>query len=176
MKFELIRGECNEFCLEQQKNDGKTGSIYKKIERKEDEIFRITTDHMKIRVIETGHKWKGSNRTKYLKDSLKLNKMLKDMIMNLIFENNCNIFKQFQVIGILNGGNQLQMIIMDTPKGYIFYVRYKKFYEVSGHLLKIQPLDFIIKKILCAKAIIVKILDLINNYRLNNWMLCSRKR
>ncbi|CAG8774145.1 3488_t:CDS:1, partial [Rhizophagus irregularis] len=50
---------------------------------------------------------------------------------------NCNIFKQFQVIGILNEGNQLQMIIIDTPRGYIFYVRYKKFYEVSGHLLKI---------------------------------------
>lgn len=79
-----------EFCLEQQKNNGKTGSIYKKIGRKKDGIFRITTDHMKIRVIETGYKWKGSNRTKYLKDSLKLNKMLKDMIMNLIFENNCN--------------------------------------------------------------------------------------
>ncbi|PKY55374.1 hypothetical protein RhiirA4_474782 [Rhizophagus irregularis] len=145
MKFELVRGEGMNFALSNRKNDNKTDSIYKKIRRKEDGIFRITTDHMKIRAIETGH-----------------------MIMNLISENNCNIFKQFQVIRILNRGNQLQMIIINTSKGYIFYVRHKKFYEVSGRLLKIQPLDFIIKKILHAKAIIVKILDLINNYRLND--------
>ena len=49
---------------------------------------------MEFGAVETGRKWEGSNGTKYLKDSLKLNKMLKDMITNLISESNYNIFRQ----------------------------------------------------------------------------------
>lgn len=47
----------------------------KKIGRKGDGIFRITTDRMEFGAVKTGRKWEGSNGTKYLKDSLKLNKM-----------------------------------------------------------------------------------------------------
>jgi len=59
------------------------------------------------------------------------------------------------------------MIIMDTLRGYIFRVKHGKFYEVSSRLTKLQPLGFVIKEILYAKAIIVKTLDLINNDKLN---------
>jgi len=90
------------------------------------------------------------------------------MIANLISEGNYNIFRQLQVIGILNGGNRLQMITMDTPRGYTSRVKHGKFFEVSGRLSKLQPLGFVIKEILRAKAMIVKTLDLINNDRLNN--------
>ncbi|RIA86912.1 hypothetical protein C1645_740505 [Glomus cerebriforme] len=104
MKFELIRSEDMSFASRDRKNDGKTDFDRKKIGRKGDEIFRITADCIKFEVVETGRKWEGSNGTKYLKDSLKLNKMLKDMITKLISK--CDgdiIIRQLQVIGILNG-------------------------------------------------------------------------
>ncbi|GES93101.1 hypothetical protein GLOIN_2v1728285 [Rhizophagus clarus] len=68
--------------------------------------------------------------------------------------------EQLQVIGILNEGNRLQTITMDTPRGYISCVKHGKFFEISGRLSKLQPLGFVIK------AMIVKTLDLINNDRL----------
>jgi len=72
---------------------------------------------------------------KYLKDSLKLNKMLKDMITNLMSECDRNTIRQLQVIRILNGGNQLQTIIMDTPRGYISFTEtcnfYKSLYDIG---------------------------------------------
>ncbi|CAG8530804.1 15722_t:CDS:1, partial [Cetraspora pellucida] len=72
-----------------------------------------------------------------------------------------------RIIGILNVGNHLQTIMMNTPRGYISRVKHEKFYEVSGRLTKLQPLGFVIKEILYAKAIIVKTLDLIDNDKLN---------
>ena len=78
MKFELVRGEGMSFASSDRKNDGKMASDRKKIGRKGDGIFRITTDRLELGAVEAGRKWKGLNRTKYLKDSLKLNKMLKD--------------------------------------------------------------------------------------------------
>lgn len=44
------------FALSGRKNNGKTDSIHKKIGKKGDGIFRITTDHMKFKAIETGCK------------------------------------------------------------------------------------------------------------------------
>ncbi|CAG8713816.1 10989_t:CDS:2, partial [Funneliformis caledonium] len=168
VKFELVRGEGMSFASSDRKNDGKMASDRKKIGRKGDGIFRITTDRMELGAVEAGRKWEGLNGTKYLKDSLKLNKMLKDMITKLISECNHNIFRQLQVIGILNGGNRLQTIIMDAPRGYICRVKRGKIHEVNGRLTKIQPLGFVIKEILRAKAIIVKTLDLISNDKLND--------
>ncbi|KAF0406827.1 c2h2-type zinc finger transcription factor [Gigaspora margarita] len=165
--FELLRGESMSFASSDRKNDGRTAFDRKKIGKKGDGIFRITADRMELGAIESGREWEGLYGTKYLKDSLKLNKMLKDMITNLISECSFNTSRQLQVIGILNGGNRLQMIEMDTPKGYISRVKRGKIYEVTGRLTKSQPLAFVIKEILRAKATIVRTLNLLNNDKLN---------
>ncbi|CAG8553436.1 25905_t:CDS:2 [Dentiscutata erythropus] len=165
--FELLRGESMSFASSDRKNDGRTAFDRKKIGRKGDGIFRITADRMELGAVESGRDWEGLNGTKYLKDSLKLNKMLKDMITNLISECSSNTSRQLQVIGILNGGNRLQTIEMDTPKGYISRVKRGKIYEVTGRLTKSQPLAFVIKEILRAKATIVRTLNLLNNDKLN---------
>ncbi|CAG8838496.1 44162_t:CDS:2, partial [Gigaspora margarita] len=164
--FEL-RGESMSFASSDRKNDGRTAFDRKKIGKKGDGIFRITADRMELGAIESGRECEGLYGTKYLKDSLKLNKMLKDMITNLISECSFNTSRQLQVIGILNGGNRLQMIEMNTPKGYISRVKRGKIYEVTGRLMKSQPLAFVIKEILRAKATIVRTLNLLNNDKLN---------
>ncbi|CAG8473689.1 8463_t:CDS:2 [Ambispora gerdemannii] len=170
MKVELIRGEGMSLASSDRKNEGRTISGRKKIGKKGDGIFRITKDRMEFGAIETGRKWEGLKGTKYLKDSLKLNKMLKDMLTQLVAEcdRKDDIIRQLQVIGMLNGGNRLQIITMDTPKGYICRVERGKIYEVNGRLSMSQPLAFVVKEILRTKAIFMQTLDLINNNKLSN--------
>lgn len=167
---ELLRGESMSFASSDRKNEGKTVSNRKKIGRKGDGIFRITKDRMEFGAIETGRKWEGLNGSKYLRDSLKLGKMLKDMFTQLVVE--CDgkedVIRKLQVIGILNGGNRLQTITMDTPRGYICRIQRGKVYEVDGRLSKSQPIAFVVKEILRTKAILLQTLDVINDNKLNN--------
>lgn len=51
--------------------------------RRKRESFQTIWGSLEFGPIETGRKWEGNNGTKYLNDSLKLNKML-DMIQQLI--------------------------------------------------------------------------------------------
>ncbi|CAB4374055.1 unnamed protein product [Rhizophagus irregularis] len=90
--------------------------------------------------------------------------MMKDMIAQLttICNRREDLVRKLEVIGILHGANRIQLITMDCPKGYISRVKHRKFYEVSGRLTKSNPLALVLKEILCAKTIILRTLDLIN--------------
>ncbi|KAF0521376.1 c2h2-type zinc finger transcription factor [Gigaspora margarita] len=90
--------------------------------------------------------------------------MMKDMIAQLttICDGREDLVRNLEVIGILHGANRIQIITMDYPKGYISRVKHRKFYEVSGRLTKSNPLALVLKEILCAKTIILRTLDLIN--------------
>ena len=56
VKFELLRGEGMSFASSDRKNDGKMASDRKKIGRKGDGIFRITTDRAEFGAIKSGRK------------------------------------------------------------------------------------------------------------------------
>lgn len=56
----------------------------KKIGRKGDGIFRLKGDRLEFGAIEAGRKWEDKNGRKYITDSLKLSKMLRDMLVVLI--------------------------------------------------------------------------------------------
>ncbi|CAG8823041.1 9491_t:CDS:2, partial [Racocetra persica] len=152
INIDLVRGEGMSCASSDRKNFIRTINDRKKIGRKEDGF------------LEAGRKWEGQNGTKYLNDSLKLNKMMKDMIAQLttICDEREDLVRKLEVIGILHGANRIQIITMDYPKGYISRVKHWKFYEVSGRLTKSNPLALVLKEILCAKAIILRTLDLIN--------------
>jgi len=76
----------------------------KKIGRKGDGIFRLKGDRLEFGAIEAGRKWENKNGKKYINDSLKLSKMLRDMLV--MFITACNdseqIARQLQVLGILH--------------------------------------------------------------------------
>ncbi|CAG8438626.1 7853_t:CDS:2 [Scutellospora calospora] len=97
-------------------------------------------------------------------DSLKICKMLKDMLNQLAIE--CDMKEDFvrklQVVGILNGANRIQVMTVDLPKGYITRIQRRKVYEIAGRLSKSKPLAFALKEILCAKSIIMQTFDIIN--------------
>ncbi|CAG8762403.1 10456_t:CDS:2 [Cetraspora pellucida] len=164
INIDLVRGEAMSCASSDRKNFIRTINDRKKIGRKGDGVFRLRGDRLEFGAIEAGRKWEGQNGTKYLNDSLKLNKMMKDMIAQLITicDGREELVRKLEVIGILHGANRIQIITMDYPKGYISRVKHWKFYEVSGRLTKSNPLALVLKEILCAKAIILRTLDLIN--------------
>ena len=90
--------------------------------------------------------------------------MMKDMIIQLTII--CDwrevLVRKLEVIKILHRVNRIQIITIDYSKGYISCIRYRKFYKVSGHLTKSNPLTLVLKEILCVKYIILRTLDLIN--------------
>ncbi|PKK57126.1 hypothetical protein RhiirC2_764088 [Rhizophagus irregularis] len=162
--IDLARGEGMSCASSDRKNIIRTINDRKKIGRKGDGVFRLRGDRLEFGAIEAGRKWEGQSGTKYLNDSLKLNKMMKDMIAQLttICNRREDLVRKLEVIGILHGANRIQLITMDCPKGYISRVKHRKFYEVSGRLTKSNPLALVLKEILCAKTIILRTLDLIN--------------
>ncbi|RIA85015.1 hypothetical protein C1645_831433 [Glomus cerebriforme] len=129
-----------------------------------DGVFRLSVDRLEFVATEAGRKWEGRSGTKYLNDSLKINKMLKDMIGKLAVacDEKEDLIRKLQVVGILHGANRIQLLIMDYPKGYISRVKHRKVHTVAGRLNKSEPLAYTLKEILCAKAIINQTLDIIN--------------
>ncbi|CAJ0915667.1 17536_t:CDS:2 [Entrophospora sp. SA101] len=85
------------------------------------------------------------NGTKYMTDSLKISKMLKDMLDKLITECKMKeeLVKKLKVIGILHGANRLQVLTVDHPFGYITQVNRNNIQEVSGQLTNSKPLALV---------------------------------
>nr|CAG8479123.1 2032_t:CDS:10 [Entrophospora candida] len=86
------------------KNQENYGTNRKKIGRKGDGVFRLKGSRLEFGAIETGREWEGEHGKKYVKDSLKLCKMLHDMLVQLSKEcnNDEKILRELQITGILN--------------------------------------------------------------------------
>ncbi|CAJ0899151.1 14344_t:CDS:2, partial [Entrophospora sp. SA101] len=99
------------------------------------------------------------NGTKYMTDSLKISKMLKDMLDKLITECKMKeeLVKKLKVIGILHGANRLQVLTVDHPFGYITQVNRNNIQEVSGQLTNSKPLALVLKEILYARSYLIRV-------------------
>ncbi|CAI2190738.1 14369_t:CDS:2 [Funneliformis geosporum] len=130
-----------------------------------DGVFRLCKDRLEFGAIETGRKWEGEKGTKYMHDSLKMCKMLKDMVTQLaiICDGREELVRKLEVVGILHGANRIQIITMDYPKGYISRIKRRKFCKVPGRLTNSTPLALVLKEILYAKSIISRVLYMINH-------------
>ncbi|GES87723.1 C2H2-type zinc finger transcription factor [Rhizophagus clarus] len=141
-KINLVRGEGMNTTSSDRKNDASCDADRKKIGKKGDGIFRLKGDRLEIGAIEAGRKWEGTNGRKYLKDSLKLSKMLRDMIVQLTKE--CN-------------GNERIVRNYKLLECYI---------EVASQINN-PPLAYVIKDILRAKAIMMQTLELVQEKKSN---------
>ncbi|PKC72595.1 hypothetical protein RhiirA1_490952 [Rhizophagus irregularis] len=167
-KINLVRGEGMSTASSDRKNNKSCNADRKKIGKKGDGIFRLKGDRLEIGGIEAGRKWEGKNGRKYLRDSLKLSKMLRDMLVQLIKE--CNgdeqIIRKLQTVGMLHSANRFQLITMDIPNGYICRIKRFDIQEVAGQINN-PPLAFVIKDILRAKAIMMRTLELVQEKKSN---------
>ncbi|CAG8668622.1 23488_t:CDS:2 [Cetraspora pellucida] len=130
---------------------------------------RLRNKRLEFGAIEAGRNWEGTKGTKLLTNSLKMSKMLKDMINVLATECNMkeDVLRKLQIAGILQGANMMQVITVDLPMGYVTCIHRRKFYEVPGRLNKYQPLGFIIMEVLFVKSVIKQTLNLINESKVD---------
>lgn len=161
----LVRGEGMSYASSDRKNYKRITDEQKKIGHKGDGVFRLHGNQLKFGAIKAGRKWEGKSGTKYLNDSLKIKKMLKDMIGQLVIA--CNgredLTRKLQVVGILYGANRIQVLTMDYTKGHISCIKHRKVHEIAGRLDKSEPLAYALKEILCFKAVIKQTLDVIKS-------------
>ncbi|CAG8788497.1 4999_t:CDS:2, partial [Dentiscutata erythropus] len=164
LNIDLVRGEGMSHASSDRKNLTRATNDRKKLGRKGDGVFRLRKDRLEFGAIEAGRKWEGKSGTKYMTDSLKICKMLKDMLNQLAIECGMkeDLVRKLQVVGILNGANRIQVMTVDLPKGYITRIQRRKVYEIAGRLSKSKPLAFALKEVLCAKSIIMQTFDIIN--------------
>ncbi|CAG8571588.1 1427_t:CDS:2 [Paraglomus occultum] len=162
LNVNLIRGEGMSFASSERKNAVNT---YKKFGRKGDGVFRLPNSRLEVGAIEAGRKYKEKSGTKLLSDSLKLSKMLKDMMDKLIKE--CGTKEGLKVIGILNGANRLQVLTVDRPKGYVTRMNHNNIQEVAGRLTNTKPLALVLKEILYVRSIITATMYIIDKHDLD---------
>ncbi|CAJ0746593.1 6608_t:CDS:2, partial [Entrophospora sp. SA101] len=161
LNIDLIRGEGMSFASSERKNIHRKINNRKNIGRKGDGIFRLRRNRLEFGAVEAGRKWEEINGTKYMTDSLKISKMLKDMLDKLIIECKMkeDLVKKLKVIGILHGANRLQVLTGDHPFGYITRINRNNIQEVSGRLTNSKPLALVLKEILYARSVIIATMD-----------------
>ncbi|CAG8637790.1 16015_t:CDS:2, partial [Racocetra persica] len=86
LNIDLIRGDGMSFASSERKNIQRKINDHKKFGRKGDGVFRLHKGRLEFGAIEAGRNWEEINGTKYMSDSLKISKMLKDMLDKLIRE------------------------------------------------------------------------------------------
>ncbi|CAG8836243.1 10664_t:CDS:1, partial [Racocetra persica] len=119
VNIDLIRGEGMSLASSDRKNVERTTSDRKKVGRKGDGVFRLHKDRLEFGAIEAGRDWEGQCGSKIITDSLKICKMLKDMLNQLAIECNMkeNHVRKLRVVGMLQSGNRMQVITADLSKG-----------------------------------------------------------
>ncbi|RIB00643.1 hypothetical protein C2G38_1139351 [Gigaspora rosea] len=164
LNIDLIRGEGMSFASSERKNIQRKINDHKKFGRKGDGVFRLHKGRLEFGAIEAGRNWEEINGTKYMSDSLKISKMLKDMLDKLIRECKMkeNLVKKLKVIGILHGANRLQVLTIDHPEGYITRINRNNVQEVAGRLTNSKPLALVLKEVLYARSIIIATMDVID--------------
>ena len=130
LNIDLVHGEGMSLVSSDRKN-------LERIFQKGDEIFRLHKNHLEFGAIEAGCKWEGQNGTKYMADSLKMFKMLKDMLNQLAIECDMkeNLVRKLQVVGILYGGNRIQVITLRDVSLEFNIERSMKLFQNLNHLL-----------------------------------------
>ncbi|CAG8676634.1 14779_t:CDS:2, partial [Cetraspora pellucida] len=163
LNIDLIRGEGMSFASSERKNIQRKINDHKKFGRKGDGVFRLHKGRLEFGTIEAGRNWEEINGTKYMSDSLKISKMLKDMLDKLIRERKMkeDLVKKLKVIGILHGANRLQVLTVDHPKGYITRIN-RNNVQVAGRLTNSKPLALVLKEVLYARSVIIATMDVID--------------
>ncbi|KAA8897473.1 hypothetical protein FN846DRAFT_963666 [Sphaerosporella brunnea] len=149
----LERGEtvCRATALRKNRNRTKTGGLgnRQKIGPRIDGIIRtVEDDFFEYGGIEVARSFSGGMRsTKWLSDSLKLAKALRDMLFRLheLADHDKAIVKKLQVVGIFNAGLSFQLIRMSNPKGYVSVLQREKRQEVPKSVSDLQKLFPLLK-------------------------------
>lgn len=104
-----------------------------KIGSRLDGIIRtVEDDYYEYGAVEVARTFNGVTSTKWLGDSFKLAKALRDMLLRLheLVGNDQSIVKRLQVVGVATAGLSFQYIRMNHPSGYVCLLQREKLQQV----------------------------------------------
>ncbi|KAG9307537.1 hypothetical protein G9A89_000016 [Geosiphon pyriformis] len=158
--IEFIRGEGCSRASGERKNFGRNNSNVKKLlGRKCDGIVRELGSSEEYGISEEGRDWTGKDGTKYLADeSLKLPKVMLDMLHQKLRKHGINFVRsrQMEIVGFLHSAQQLQILVLDTPSGYMCRIRRYPSSKIPATLTEVDHLIGMIHDVLVAKFRIMR--------------------
>lgn len=98
-----------------------------------DAIIRtVEDDYYEYGAMEVARTFNSVKSTKWLGDSFKLAKALRDMLFRLheLVDNDETIVKKLQVVGVTNAGLSFQYVRMSHPNGYVCLLQREKLQQV----------------------------------------------
>ncbi|CAB5201105.1 unnamed protein product [Rhizophagus irregularis] len=157
----VIRGESTSVSTATRKNKKTKRKLgdRRKIGRRGDWILRAVGngDKNEFGAGEAGKSWVDQYGTKYLREGgLKLPKVLKDMLLNLM-EKICwndEARKKIQTVGIIHGGLMMTIAYIDNPMGYICRLRRSDLMEVPDVAEKFESILTILASVLNIKSVV----------------------
>jgi hypothetical protein len=133
-----VRGESPSIASSSRKNEGRFLPSTTKIQRKQmgrraDLILR--RDETEFGCGEAGKMFEGINSTKTLVErGLKSPKMMKDMRDDLLSKTSVSKHRQIKTIGYIHSGLTMQLIFLDSPRGYVSRLTRSMLYRVPENV------------------------------------------
>ncbi|CAG8466883.1 3832_t:CDS:2 [Scutellospora calospora] len=166
--IELVRGETCSVASSNRKNDDEMYRIKgqrKALGHRIDGIFQNTVNDYEYGGIEVAKTCQGPHDRKYLGNSLKLTKLLKDIFhqQSSIVDYDETVVKKIEMVGLLHSRLQLQQFLMDFGGGSCLRLRKETTRNIPLHLGDVMELISTVISILQAKLRIQRCIGVLKN-------------
>lgn len=103
----------------------------------------------------------GTSSTKWLRDTQKLVRALRDMLDRLhqIVEHEPTLVKKLQVVGFITAGRALMMLRLCHPKGYICVLKNERLLEVPSKVPQLKQLLLLLASVVQMKGVVARSVD-----------------
>ncbi|PKY39711.1 hypothetical protein RhiirA4_538298 [Rhizophagus irregularis] len=129
-----IRGESSSIASSERKNKDRNLDKRKKMGRRNDRTIRERNGRCEFRLVEAAKKFE-ENSTKWLKESFKTPKIMRDMLVQLMsVVKNDDRAKKLRTVGWLHFGLYAQTLEMDCANGYVCRLICRELHKVGKGL------------------------------------------
>lgn len=119
-------------------------------------IRTVEDDSYEYGGLEVARTFRGTSSTKWLDDSRKLIRALRDMLGRLhrLVDGDVEVVGKLQVVGIVTAGLALQLCRLFNPHGYVCLLKREKVHQVPSSVDKLQDLLLLLAYVVKIKGII----------------------
>ncbi|RUP46112.1 hypothetical protein BC936DRAFT_147344 [Jimgerdemannia flammicorona] len=150
-----FRGEGCSRASGERKNCGRSNSKVKMLlGRKCDGIVQELRSPEEYAISEEGRHWTGKDGTKYLADGcLKLPKVMRDVLHQKLRKHGIDFVRsrQMEIVGFLHSAQHLQVLVIDTPSGYMSRIRRYPPSKIPPTFAEVDDLISMIHEVLVGK-------------------------
>jgi hypothetical protein len=150
---------CQSSALRKNRNRTETSSRMKTGPRLDGVVRSVDDDSREFCAIESARRLRGgTSSTKWLSDNAKLQKVLRDMLSRLVtlVDNDPQIVRRLQVVGISTAGLHLQVTRLCHRKGYVCLSTREQLFSVPDDVMQVKQLLLLLVAVVRTKVCIVR--------------------